>query len=177
MLTTHLVVHHPALVQHIGISTVEKFHRSVEVAQRPNGVTQSSSCLPSPLPTIRLEWISLHECEHEKNNGCSCQAGSKRKQGIIAQAKQSLVIGNNAAPDMLVRYAAAISGTSYTLRDRFSAPTHQSDPGHPALASKAQNKRLFEGRRKVFHAPLAASASLREVELHKERTESPRLLR
>lgn len=56
---SHLVVHHAALVEDVGISALEQLHSSIKVAQRPHGVSHRGACLPSALPAVRLEWVGL----------------------------------------------------------------------------------------------------------------------
>lgn len=51
----NLVVHHAALVQHVGIPAFKKLHGTVEVAQRTRGMPHGRAGLSSSLPAVGLQ--------------------------------------------------------------------------------------------------------------------------
>lgn len=88
---SHLVVHHAALVQNVWVSAVEKLDRSIEVAQRPDGVPQRRPCLPSSLPAIRLQRIGLRE--HDKSKSRAQHGTNHQPRWVLTDLMQSLPVG------------------------------------------------------------------------------------
>lgn len=51
-------------MQDVGISSVKKLHRSVEIAQRTGGVAHRGAGLSPSLPAVRFRWIGLPQLKH-----------------------------------------------------------------------------------------------------------------
>ena len=85
----YLVVHHAALVQHVGISAFRKLHRPVEVTQRPHHMPHGGAGLSSSLPAVGLQRVGLQRTRTQTILGETCQVTPQ-----VLASKVLLVLGS-----------------------------------------------------------------------------------